>query len=87
MLRINMNVASARDGNLSHFFEVDRDYIPHPLHSEFFEKLYIPTRNLGMNNDKSSIEWNQSIDTSPNFFLGLLWIYTDKIATILNSQN
>ena len=40
-----------------------------------------------MSSEEASIEWNQSRSTTPNSFIWMLQIYTDKTATTLKSQS
>lgn len=83
-----MNGTSARDVNFRpRLNEFNRDYSSHPLHFEFFAQFYMSLRNNVMNNYQSSIEQNQSRESSPKFFVGSLKIYTDKLATTCKSKS
>lgn len=69
------------------FNEQNRDFVSHPLHSEFFAELYMSIRSHIMGSANSKIQWNQSRDSMPKSFIGMLQIYTDKTATTLKSQS
>ena len=88
VLRTQLKISGDKDITFRPCFnEMNRDFVSHPLQSEFFATLYKSVRTEIMSSEEASIEWNQSRSTTPNSFIGMLQIYTDKTATTLKSQS